>query len=115
MHLVSEWEKQAQGILTKDTYNVHLTIEDAARIDALAEMYPKRTKEQLIRELLSAALNMVEESFPYVQGNKVIATDGARVLFTTNRLQLMEDWLETHHPAVPVRWNVQHGLTIWNE
>ncbi|EIK43943.1 hypothetical protein O59_003024 [Cellvibrio sp. BR] len=73
--LVSEWEKQAQGILTKDTYNVHLTIEDAARIDALAEMYPKRTKEQLIRELLSAALNMVEESFPYVQGNRVIATD----------------------------------------
>lgn len=73
--LVTEWETSAQGVLTKDTYSVQLTIEDAARIDTLAEMYPKRTKEQLIRELLSAALNMVEESFPYVQGTKVIATD----------------------------------------
>lgn len=74
-NLISEWETHAQGVLTKETYCVHLTLEDAARIDALAEMYPKRTKEQLIRELLSSALNMVEESFPYVQGNKVVATD----------------------------------------
>ncbi len=73
--LVAEWEKQAQGILTKDSYEVHLTIEDAARIDALAEMYPKRTKEQLISELLSAALGQLEASFPYVQGPTVVARD----------------------------------------
>ena len=73
--LVTQWESTAQGVLTKDTYAVHLLVEDAAKLDALAEMYPKRTKEQLVSELLSAALGQLEASFPYVQGTKVVATD----------------------------------------
>jgi urate oxidase len=73
--LVAQWESHAHGVLTKDTYAVHLLVEDAAKIDALAEMYPKRTKEQLISELLSAALGQLEASFPYEQGTKVVATD----------------------------------------
>ncbi|HSX52677.1 MAG TPA: type 1 pili tip component [Cellvibrio sp.] len=73
--LVAQWESTAHGVLTKDTYTVHLMVEDAAKLNALAEMYPKRTKEQLIGELLSAALAQLEASFPYVQGTKVVATD----------------------------------------
>lgn len=73
--LVAQWESHAHGVLTIDTYAVHLLVEDAAKIDALAEMYPKRTKDQLISELLSAALGQLEESFPYVQGTAIVATD----------------------------------------
>ncbi len=73
--LVKQWETQAQGALTKETYEVHLTVEDAAKINALMEMYPKRSKEQLIRELVTAALTELEASFPYVQGSKVVTTD----------------------------------------
>ena len=73
--LVALWESHAHGVLTTDTYAVHLLVEDAAKIDALAEMYPKRTKEQLISELLSAALGQLEASFPYVQGPTVVTTD----------------------------------------
>lgn len=73
--LVGRWEDQAHGTLTKDTYTVHLSVEDAARIDALSEMYPKRSKEQLISELLSAALAELESSFPYIQGAEVVSTD----------------------------------------
>lgn len=73
--LVAQWEAHAHGKLTKETYAVHLLVEDAARLDALAEMYPKRTKEQLISELLAAALGQLEASFPYIQGSKVVARD----------------------------------------
>jgi hypothetical protein len=73
--LITHWESHAHGELTKDTYAVHLLIEDAAKIDALAEMYPKRTREQLISEILSAALGQLEANFPYVQGTTVVATD----------------------------------------
>lgn len=73
--LVDEWESNAQGKLTQQTYSVHLRVEDAAKIDALSEMYPKRSKEQLISELISAALGELEASFPYVQGARVVATD----------------------------------------
>lgn len=74
-NLIGQWESSAIGMLTKSTYAVHLSVEDAAKIDALADMYPKRSKEQLISELVSAALGELEVNFPYVQGNRVVATD----------------------------------------
>lgn len=73
--LVEHWETHANGNLTKETYQVRLAVEDVAKLDALAEMYPKRSKEQIISELLSASLGQLEASFPYIQGTKVVATD----------------------------------------
>jgi predicted DNA-binding protein len=69
------WEQQAKATLTSDEYSLRLPLEDAAKITALAEMYPKRTKSEIIGELLSAALDELETSFPYVAGKKVITKD----------------------------------------
>jgi hypothetical protein len=38
-------------------------------------MYPKHHTEELLGELIGAALEELETSFPYVKGQKVIATD----------------------------------------
>lgn len=73
--LVGLWEDQAHGLLTQETYDVHLTLADAAKIEALSEMYPRRTKEQLLSEIVSAALSELETSFPYKEGNKVVSVD----------------------------------------
>ena len=54
---------------------MRLPIEDAAKVAALAEMYPKRTKTEIISELLSAALEELETSLPYIAGKRVIETD----------------------------------------
>lgn len=73
--LVGLWEENAQGRLTEDHYQINLTLEDAAKIDALSDMYPRRTKEQLLSELVSAALAELERSFPYIAGNEVATLD----------------------------------------
>ena len=73
--LVLLWEDHAQGKIAQDTYQVNLTLEDAAKIDALAEMYPRRSKEQILSELISASLGDLEKQFPYKQGSKVVSTD----------------------------------------
>jgi hypothetical protein len=73
--LVSTWEEQAKGRLTPTTYHIHLDLESAARIAALCEMYPKRGPQELLGELIGAALEELEASMPYVQGNQVVATD----------------------------------------
>lgn len=73
--LLSFWEKNAQGALTPEAFEVRLPVEDAARIRALAEMYPRRTVEELIADLLSSALDELESSLPYVRGREVVATD----------------------------------------
>ena len=73
--LVREWERSASGRLTRETFAVHLDTDDAARLAALGEMYPKRTREELLSELVSAALSELESAFPYVKGSRVIAED----------------------------------------
>ncbi|MBD1553696.1 pilin assembly protein [Pseudomonas typographi] len=73
--LAQHWEQTATGRLSKTAYAIHLDVEAAARLAALAEMYPKHHTEELLGELIGAALEELESSFPYVQGSKVIATD----------------------------------------
>ncbi|TBU96432.1 pilin assembly protein [Phytopseudomonas dryadis] len=73
--LVEQWEQSAKGRLTRTPYQVHLDLESAARLAALGEMYPKRQPEELLGELLGAALEELEASLPYVQGSQVVGSD----------------------------------------
>ena len=73
--LLESWKENASEPRTAQKFAVHLSLHDAARIQALAELFPGRTQEQIITELLSAALDEIEESLPYIQGKNVIAED----------------------------------------
>ena len=73
--LLSVWEQTARGELTREQYCVRLPVEDAARLRALADMFPRRNMEELITDLLSAALDELESSLPYVRGDTVVALD----------------------------------------
>lgn len=73
--LLSLWEKTANGSLTPEEFTIRLPIEDAAKLQALAEMYPRRALADIITDLLSAALRDLESSLPYERGNTVVGTD----------------------------------------
>ena len=73
--LLESWRETAAELLTVTEYRVRLPLDDAARLGALAEMFPGRTPEQLITDLLAIALAEVGTAMPYVAGKKVISTD----------------------------------------
>src|SRR5262249_58337317 len=73
--LRENWRASAAEPRTATQYLVRLPIDDAARLSALAEMFPGRTAEQLITDLLGIALAEVGTAMPYVPGQKVISTD----------------------------------------
>lgn len=73
--LLKEWERQAGGRLTAEEYSVRLPLHDAARIHALAEMFPLRTEAQIITELLRTALDELQAAFPYVEGAHAVEED----------------------------------------
>lgn len=73
--LAQHWEHTAKGSLSPTGHVLHLDPEAEARLAALVEMYPKRTAQELLGELVGAALEELEASFPYVKGTQVIATD----------------------------------------
>ena len=73
--LVTRWETTvADGRAAKD-YLLRLSVRDAARLEALAAMYPARTPIEILAEIIGAALDELESSLPYVPGSRVIAED----------------------------------------
>ena len=73
--LLDSWRQSAAAPRTVATYAVRLPLDDAAQLAALAEMFPGRSMEQLITELLGAALKELVATMPYVAGGRVISTD----------------------------------------
>src|ERR1700730_10728139 len=76
--LLANWRETAAQPRTATEYAVRLPLDDAARLAALAEMFPGRTPEQLITDLLGTALQEIETSMPYIAGQKVLAGDEPR-------------------------------------
>ena len=77
--LLESWRHGASGARTVSRFAVHLPLEDAARLQALTEMFPGRSTEQIITDLLGVALQEIAAAMPYVAGSKVIANKARRM------------------------------------
>ncbi|MDX1800481.1 MAG: pilin assembly protein [Marinobacter sp.] len=73
--LVKYWDKHARGRLSRDAYFMALSDQHHKRLEQLSTLYPMKSSQDLIRDLVSAALDELETSFPYEQGSKVVAFD----------------------------------------
>lgn len=73
--LLDAWAAVQEPARTSETYAIHLRTEDAARVHALADLFPGITHERVITDLLSVALEQLEAAIPYVPGDKVIRED----------------------------------------
>jgi len=74
-NLVQHWEASSTGALALSEYHIRLPLSDAAKIAALAEMYPTRSEKEILSELISAALDELQEAMHYIPGSRVIAED----------------------------------------
>jgi len=73
--LLDRWKKDAAPLRTATEYSIRLPLDDAARLLALAELFPGREPPELITDLLHAALDEVAAAIPYEPGTKVISHD----------------------------------------
>jgi len=73
--LLDRWKEKAGPAKTEASYAVRLPLGDAARLHALVDMFPGRAVEDIITDLLHAALDEVAESMPYERGPQVISQD----------------------------------------
>jgi hypothetical protein len=74
-NLIKSWEQTASNPMADNVYPIKLTKADSAKVAALAEMYPARTPEQILTELIGAALKELEYALPYIRGEKVATLD----------------------------------------
>jgi hypothetical protein len=73
--LLDSWRETAAAPRTAMEYSVRLPVDEASQLQALIEMFPGRTPEQLITDLLGIALQEIATAMPYIPGQKVISTD----------------------------------------
>ncbi len=73
--LTHKWKQFGMGELTNAPFQVRLDSSSKAQLETICERYPRLSKDEIIRDLLSAALKEVEAGLPYQPGSKVIAWD----------------------------------------
>ncbi len=73
--LVEHWDRNARGRLFEEQLSARLSDADEKRLSQLAEAYPLKSREDLLRDLVAAAIDEVETSFPYREGATVVARD----------------------------------------
>lgn len=62
------WSAADNSRLTAKQSSFRLPVHVAAKLAALSELYPNKTRTQLVGDLLAAALSDVEAAFPPVKG-----------------------------------------------
>jgi hypothetical protein len=73
--LLDRWKKDPAPVRTAKEYPVRLELDDAARLHALAELFPGQPIEVIITDLLHAGLDEIAAAMPYERGPKVISRD----------------------------------------
>jgi hypothetical protein len=73
--LLDRWTKNPAPVRTAKEYLVRLDLDDAARLHALAALFPAHPIEEIITDLLHAGLDEVVAALPYQAGPKIISHD----------------------------------------
>jgi hypothetical protein len=73
--LLDRWKKTAAPQKTAQEYSIRLAVDDAARLHALAELFPGQPLEAILTDLLRSSLDEVAAAMPYERGSKVISSD----------------------------------------
>lgn len=73
--LLDRWKKDAAPARTAKEYSIRLSLDDASRLHALAELFPGQPIEAIITDLLGAGLDEIAAAMPYERGPKVISRD----------------------------------------
>jgi hypothetical protein len=73
--LLDRWKKDAAPARTAKEYAIRLPLDDASRLHALVELFPGRRVEEIVTDLLHAALDEIAAAMPYEAGPKIISRD----------------------------------------
>ncbi|HEY9148839.1 MAG TPA: hypothetical protein VIQ22_07490 [Gammaproteobacteria bacterium] len=73
--LLKQWEQRARDHQPLHELTLRLPRYELAKVHALQEMYPGKSSDELLAELLITALHELEATFPYIAGDRVVAED----------------------------------------
>ncbi len=103
--LLEHWHSAGGHPSAKTTLTIELPVHDAARLFALATMFPALKTEEITASLIHSALDEVQEAFPYVNGSKQVGEDEVGnpiyedIGHTPQFLALVQQYLDKVEPS----------------
>lgn len=88
-NLISKWSKPDTDIPSPTQFSLRPTVKMAAQINALTEMFPQRTKTDIINDLIEFGLKQVREEIAGRHVGTHTASDGKTDLPSYEN---QEDW-----------------------
>ena len=79
--LANIWASPDNSRLTSKQSSFRLPVHVAAKLAALSEIYPQKTKTQMVADLLSAALADLEQGLPSFAGKFFVKDEEGQPLF----------------------------------
>ncbi|MEL6367858.1 MAG: type 1 pili tip component [Pseudomonadota bacterium] len=73
--LLQRWQQTPVANQSESRYAIRLDVDDAARVEALAALFPGLDTETIIADLLHVALDAAEAAMPYEPSEEVIGHD----------------------------------------
>jgi hypothetical protein len=73
--LLEQWESTGHSPLTIEPYPVQLSPSSNSFLSHIQALYPRLSRQQILQDLLTLALDKVEAGMPYIKGTKVVGTD----------------------------------------
>lgn len=74
-HLAELWGAPDNSRLTAKQQSFRLPVHVAAKLAALSDLYPGKTKTQIVGDLLSVALDQMEEGLKYYPSSRFVERD----------------------------------------
>jgi len=74
--LLKVWGAFDNKRLSAKQFSIRLPVHVAARVSALCDMYPSKTKTDIISDLLASALDHIEETLPQWKAEDPIEIEG---------------------------------------
>jgi len=74
-HLHDMWSGSDNSRLTSKQFSFRLPVHIAAKLAALADLYPQKNRTQVVADLLTAALDNLEENLPQALGSPISKED----------------------------------------
>lgn len=100
--LVSLWGAPDNSRLTAKQYSFRLPVHVAAKLAALCELYPNKSRTEIVGDLLSTAISEVEKALPSYDSNEEVTRlpDGEVVYLQWGPAVRFRERADEHYQAL---------------
>ena len=92
------WAAPDNSRLTRRQYSFRLPVHVAAKLAALGDIYPNRTRTELVGDLLASALDAVEQSLPFGSGDVIgVPSDRQECVRLEGRRGVFQEQANAHY------------------